>query len=334
MNMVVKVGVNGIGRIGRCCIRAWIESGRDDIEIVAINFRQNTAEKAHLIKYDSTHGTLKQDVTYDDDYITIGDKKIRIFNHSAPQDIPWSEMDVDVVLECTGVFKSHAQASLHLEGGAKKVLISAPSSDPDAMIVHGVNNEVYKKSDQVISIGSCTTNCLAPVAKTLNDAIGIVSGFMTTIHAFTSDQNILDNGHKDLRRARTASASMIPASTGAAKALGVVLPELDGKLNGTAIRVPTQNVSFVDLTFVAPREVTAEEVNAAVKASAEGAMAGVLGYEDAPLVSIDFNGDARSSIFDASQTFVQNGTLVRVGAWYDNEWGFSNRMLDLAKFVG
>ncbi len=332
--MAVKVGVNGIGRIGRCCIRAWIESGRDDIEIVAMNFRKNTAEKAHLLKYDSTHGTLNKDVTFDDEYLTIDGKKIRTFHNADPADIPWSKADVDVVLECTGVFRTHEAASAHLGGSVKKVLISAPSPDADAMIVHGVNNEVYKASDQIISIGSCTTNCLAPVAKILDEEIGIVNGFMTTIHAFTSDQNILDNGHKDLRRARTASASMIPASTGAAKALGKVLPNLDGKVDGTAMRVPTQNVSFVDLTFTAARNTSVEEINGLMKNYAEGTLKGILEYNDAPLVSIDFNHNPNSSIFDADQTYVQGGTCVRIGAWYDNEWGFSNRMLDLAKFVG
>lgn len=333
--MTVKIGITGLGRIGRCVIRSWIESGRDDVEVVAVNYRQNTPEKVHLLQYDSTHGTLSQQVTAEgDEAIVIGDKRIKVLNYSNPADIPWGDVGVDVVLECTGVFKKHADASKHLIGGAKKVLISAPSPDPDSMVVYGVNNEVVKPEHQVISIGSCTTNCLAPVAKILNDEFGIVAGFMTTVHAYTNDQNVLDGGHKDLRRARTCAASMIPTSTGAAKALGQVLPELDGKLDGTAVRVPTPNVSLVDLAFTAEKSTSVEAINAAIKSASQGKMKGVLGYNEAPLVSIDFNHNPHSSVFDATQTYKVGDNLYRVATWYDNEWGFSCRMLDVAALVG
>jgi len=333
--VTVKIGITGLGRIGRCVIRSWIESGRDDVEVVAVNYRQNTPEKVHLLQYDSTHGTLSQQVTAEgDEAIVIGDKRIKVLNYSNPADIPWGDVGVDVVLECTGVFKKHADASKHLIGGAKKVLISAPSPDPDSMVVYGVNNEVVKPEHQVISIGSCTTNCLAPVAKILNDEFGIVAGFMTTVHAYTNDQNVLDGGHKDLRRARTCAASMIPTSTGAAKALGQVLPELDGKLDGTAVRVPTPNVSLVDLAFTAEKSTSVEAINAAIKSASQGKMKGVLGYNEAPLVSIDFNHNPHSSVFDATQTYKVGDNLYRVATWYDNEWGFSCRMLDVAALVG
>ncbi len=332
--MAVKIAVNGLGRIGRCVIRSVIESGRTDVELVAVNFRKNWEEKAHLLKYDSTHGTFDAEISGDDDKLVINGKEIRTFHASNPEDINWSEAGVDVVLECTGVFKTHADASRHLGGSVKKVLISAPSPDADSMVVYGVNNDAVKDDHTVVSIGSCTTNCLAPVAKVLNDALGIENGFMTTVHAFTSDQNILDNGHKDLRRARTASASMIPTSTGAAKAIGKVIPELSGKIDGTAMRVPTQNVSFVDLAFNAGRDTTVEEINALLKEAAEGPLKGVLGYNDLPLVSIDFNHNPNSSIFDGTQTYVVGGRMCRVAAWYDNEWGFSCRMLDMAALVG
>jgi len=332
--MTVKIAVNGLGRIGRCVVRALIESRRDDIELVAVNFRKDWEEKVHLLKYDSTHGTFNADVSGNEDNLIINGKKIAIFNESNPEDIAWSKAGVDVVLECTGVFKKHVDASKHLIGGAKKVLISAPSPDPDSMIVYGVNNDVVKPDHKIISIGSCTTNCLAPVVKVLSDRIGIDKGFMTTIHAFTSDQNILDNNHRDLRRARTATASMIPASTGAAKALGIILPELAGKIDGTAVRVPIQNVSFVDLTFDASKNTSVEEINNALKEVSENEMKGVLGFNTDPLVSIDFNHSTESSVFDATQTYVVEDRFCRVAAWYDNEWGFSNRMLDIAALVG
>ncbi len=332
--MAVRIGVNGIGRIGRCVIREWFESGRTDVEIVAMNFRQNPEQKALFLKYDSTHGRLNADVTFDNDSITMGNRKIRTFHGNTPAEIMWQDAGVDVVLECTGVFTKREAAAGHLKGGVKKVLVSAPSPDADSTIVYKVNNAALKPEHQVISVGSCTTNCLAPVAKVLNDGIGIESGFMTTIHAFTNDQNLLDNNHKDNRRARTAGASMIPTTTGAAKALGIVLPELKGKLDGTSIRVPVQNVSLVDLTFSAARDTSVEEINVLIRKASEGAMKGVLGYNTMPLVSVDFNHTTESSIFDATQTYVVGGGFVRVAAWYDNEWGFSTRMLDVAGLAG
>ncbi len=332
--MTVRVGITGFGRIGRCVLRAWADSNRTDVEIVALNYRKNTEEKLHLLKYDSTHGTFRGDIHADGDNFFVNGKPLKIFHGHTPEEINWVDAGVDVVLECTGVFRDKAGAGGHLKGGAKKVLVSAPSPDADSTIVFGVNNQAAKPSDTVISVGSCTTNCLAPVAKVLNDGVGIETGFMTTVHAYTSDQNLLDNGHKDLRRARSAGLSMIPTSTGAAKALGLVLPELKGKLDGVAVRVPTPNVSLVDLTFVAKRETTKEEIHQLIRSAANGSMKGVLGVCDEPLVSCDFNGNPHSSIFDESQTYVQNGTLVRVAAWYDNEWGFSNRMLDVAALVG
>jgi len=332
--MTVKIAVNGLGRIGRCVIRSLIESGREDIEIVAVNFRKDWQEKVHLLKYDSTHGTFKADVSGNEDNLIINGKEIAIFNESNPENIAWEKAGVDVVLECTGVFKKHVDASKHLIGGAKKVLISAPSPDPDSMIVYGVNNDVVKDDHKIISIGSCTTNCLAPVVKVISDKIGIDKGFMTTIHAFTSDQNILDNNHRDLRRGRTATASMIPASTGAAKALGIILPELAGKIDGTAVRVPIQNVSFVDFTFDSSKNTSVEEINEALKQVSQNEMKGVLGFNTDPLVSIDFNHSTESSVFDATQTYVVEDRFCRVAAWYDNEWGFSNRMLDVAALVG
>jgi glyceraldehyde 3-phosphate dehydrogenase len=332
--MTVKIGINGLGRIGRCVLRAFLESGRTDIEIVAVNFRGNTSDRLHLIKYDSTHGTLKMDVSGDENFLQIGKHKIKRFNQSNPAEINWKEANVDVVLECTGEFNKRSEAAGHLAGGAKSVVISAPAPDADATIVIGVNNNILKPEHKVISIGSCTTNCLALIAKILHDAFGIEQGYMTTIHAFTSDQNILDNSHRDLRRARTATSSMIPTSTGAAKTIGLIIPELKGKLDGVAIRVPVPNVSLVDLSFNTTKDVTAESINHLVKSFAEGALKGILGYCTEPLVSIDFNKDSRSSIFDATQTCVMGKTFARIAAWYDNEWGFSNRMLDAAKLVG
>jgi len=332
--MAVKVAINGLGRIGRCILRHWAESGRSDVEIVAVNASGPIEKHIHLLKYDSVHGVFKGDISGTEDSLTINGKTLKRFADRNPENIPWGDAGVDIVLECTGVFKKHKEASLHLKGGAKKVVISAPSSDPDAMIVYGVNNEVLKDSDNIISIGSCTTNCLAPVAKVLNDLVGIESGFMTTIHSYTNDQNIMDASHEDLRRARAGALSMIPTSTGAAKAIGMVLPELEGKLDGTAIRVPTPNVSMVDLTFTSSKETSDSEINAAIKKAAEGAMKGVLKYTEEELVSIDFVGDPHSSIFDATQTKVVNGKFCRIAAWYDNEWGFSVRMLDIAAMLG
>ncbi len=331
---MVNIGINGLGRIGRCVIRAWLESGREDVNITAVNFRRNTQEKAHLLKYDSSHGVFKDKVTFDDNHIHMGNTSIHVFHNDDPANIPWREADVDIVLECTGVFKSHADASAHLKGGAKKVLISAPSPDPDAMVVYGVNNDVVQPEHQIISVGSCTTNCLAPIVKVLDETVGIESGFMTTIHAYTSDQNLLDNNHKDLRRARAAALSMIPTSTGAAKAIGKVMPHLNGKLDGVAVRVPTPNVSFVDLTFNAKQAASEEAIHAAMQQAADGELKDVLEVCEAPLVSIDFNGNPHSSIFDATQTKMLGDKLVRVAGWYDNEWGFSNRMLDVAKLAG
>lgn len=328
--MAVRVGINGLGRIGRCVLRSYIESKRTDIEVVAVNFRTTSETKAHLIKYDSTHGTLNAEIKYDDNSLTIDGKKIHRFKGNSPSEINWKEAGVDMVLECTGVFTKRADAAKHFDGGAKKVIISAPSNDSDAMIVLGVNDDKLKKEHQIISIGSCTTNCLAPVAKVLNEAIGIESGFMTTVHAFTSDQNLLDNNHKDLRRARTATASMIPTSTGAAKSIGKVLPELEGKLDGVAVRVPTQNVSLVDFVFNAGRNTSKDEINEIMRKAAAGKMKGILDICNEPLVSIDFSKNPHSSIFDTTQTVVLKDKLCRIAAWYDNEWAFSVRMLDVA----
>ncbi len=332
--MTIRIGINGLGRIGRCVVRAWAEYNREDVEIVAINFRGKTDEKMHLLKYDSAHGTFNADISSNENEVIINGKNIKIFHESDPTKIKWSDVGVDVVLECTGVFKSKKDAGLHLGGSVKKVLVSAPSPDADSTIVYGVNNSAYSLSDEIISVGSCTTNCLAPVAKVLHDAIGIKSGFMTTIHAYTSDQNLLDNNHKDLRRARAATLSMIPTSTGAAKALAIVIPELKGKLDGTAIRVPTPNVSFVDLTFNAAKDTSVEIINNLMLEASHGLMKTILEVNEKPLVSIDFNHNPHSSIFDATQTYVLEKRLCRVAAWYDNEWGFSVRMLDVAALVG
>jgi glyceraldehyde 3-phosphate dehydrogenase len=327
--MAIKVAINGYGRIGRNVLRALYEAGRtDEIQIVAINDLGDANTNAHLTKYDTAHGTFNADVSIDGEYMVVNGDKIKVLADRNPANLPWSELGVDVVYECTGFFASKEKASAHLQGGAKKVIISAPGgADVDATVVYGVNHDVLKSSDVVISNASCTTNCLAPIAKPLNDAIGIEKGLMTTIHAFTNDQVLTDVYHSDLRRARSATQSMIPTSTGAAKAVGLVLPELAGKLDGFAMRVPTINVSVVDLSFVASRETTAEEVNGILQEAANGALKGVLGYNEAPLVSIDFNHNTNSSVFDSTQTKV-NGNLVKVLSWYDNEWGFSNRMLD------
>ena len=328
--MAVRVAINGFGRIGRLVMRAIIESRRNDLEVVAINDLGPVETSAHLLKYDSIHGPLPTDVTVDGDTIDVGHGPIRVTAEREPDKLPWKDLGVDVALECTGLFNDRQAAARHIEAGAGKVLISAPAKDADLTVVYGVNQHLLGKDHKVVSNASCTTNCLAPVAQVLNQAVGIDKGFMTTIHSYTGDQRMVDTLHPDLRRARAAAVSMIPASTGAARAVGLVLPELDGKLDGTAVRVPTPNVSLIDLTFVAKRETTVEEVNNAVVEAAEGRLKGVLGTVDLPLVSIDFNHNPLSSVFDLTQTQVVDGTFVRVLSWYDNEWGFSNRMSDTA----
>lgn len=331
--MTIKVAINGYGRIGRNILRAHYESGeRRDVEIVAINDLGDIETNVHLTRYDTTHGRFAFDVEADGADMVINGDKIRVLAERNPEALPWAELGVDVVLECTGVFRNKEQAGKHLTAGAKKVIISAPASgDIDATIVYGVNHGVLTAEDTVISNASCTTNCLAPIAKVLNDSVGIETGLMTTIHAYTNDQVLTDVYHKDLRRARSATQSMIPTKTGAAAAVGLVLPELAGKLDGFAMRVPTINVSVVDLTFTANRETSVEEVNQLLKTAAEGSMDEILGYNTQPLVSVDFNHNAHSSVFDATQTRVsENGKLVKVLSWYDNEWGFSCRMLDTA----
>ncbi len=329
--MTIKVAINGLGRIGRCIIRAISEYNYNDIEIVAVNGGSGDAKThAHLLKYDSLHGFFPH-VEAGENALIINGKKIPLLSERDPAKLPWKDLKVDIVLECTGAFKGKDDAYGHIKAGAKKVIISAPAEKVDATIVFGVNNSALKKAHEVISIGSCTTNCLAPVAKVLNDAIGIERGYMTTIHSYTNDQVILDGKHKDLRRARAAAMSIIPTSTGAAKALGLVLPELEGKLDGTAIRVPTPNVSMIDLSFVPKRKISKDEVNAALKTQATGAMKNVLEYNEEPLVSTDFNHNPHSSIFDSTLTKVIDGNLVRIASWYDNEWGFSVRMLDVAR---
>jgi len=330
--MAVKVAINGFGRIGRNVLRAIVESGRTDIEVIAINDLGPVETNAHLLRYDSVHGRFPSPVTVRGSTIDAGRGPIEVTALRNPADLPWA--DVDVVLECTGIFTSKEKCLPHLQNGSSRVLVSAPASGADATIVYGVNHDSLGAGDIVVSNASCTTNCLAPVAKVLNDAIGINKGFMTTIHSYTGDQPSLDTLHGDLYRARAAAVSMIPTSTGAAKAVGLVLPELDGKLDGVAIRVPTPNVSAVDLVFEAARATSADEVNAAIRAAADGPLAGVLGYTDEKLVSIDMNHDPHSSVFHTDQTKVMDGTMVRILSWYDNEWGFSNRMADTAVAIG
>ncbi|MFN7835208.1 MAG: type I glyceraldehyde-3-phosphate dehydrogenase [Burkholderiaceae bacterium] len=327
--MTIRVAINGYGRIGRNTLRAHYEGGKQhDIEIVAINDLGDPRTNAHLTQYDTAHGRFPGTVAVDGDCIVVNGDRIRVLANRNPAELPWGELGVDVVLECTGFFTSKEKASAHLKAGAKKVIISAPGGkDVDATIVYGVNHHVLKASDTVISNASCTTNCLAPLVQPLHHAIGLETGLMTTIHAYTNDQVLTDVYHEDLRRARSATMSMIPTKTGAAAAVGLVLPELNGKLDGFAIRVPTINVSLVDLSFIATRDTTVDEVNGLLKAAAEGALKGVLTYNDAPLVSVDFNHNPASSNFDATLTKV-SGRLVKVSSWYDNEWGFSNRMLD------
>jgi glyceraldehyde 3-phosphate dehydrogenase len=330
--MSVKVAINGFGRIGRNVLRAIIESGRTDIEVVAINDLGPVETNAHLLRFDSVHGRFPATVTTTETSIDVGRGLIRVTAIRNPAELPWA--DVDVVLECTGIFTSKDACQAHLDNGSSRVLISAPGKDADKTIVFGVNDASLTSDDLVVSNASCTTNCLAPVAKVLNDSVGITKGFMTTIHSYTGDQPTLDTMHKDLYRARAAALSMIPTSTGAAKAVGLVLPELDGKLDGVAIRVPTPNVSVVDMTFESSRPTTVEEVNAAIIAAAGGPLKGILAYTDLPLVSTDFNHDPHSSTFHLDQTKVLDGNMVRILSWYDNEWGFSNRMSDTAVAMG
>ncbi|SNX70128.1 glyceraldehyde-3-phosphate dehydrogenase (NAD+) [Cereibacter ovatus] len=330
--MTVKVAINGFGRIGRNVLRAIIESGRTDIEVVAINDLGPVETNAHLLRFDSVHGRFPATVTTGADWIDVGRGPIKVTAIRNPAELPWA--DVDVAMECTGIFTTKEKAAAHLQNGSKRVLVSAPCDGADKTIVFGVNHATLTAEDMVVSNASCTTNCLSPVAKALNDAIGITKGFMTTIHSYTGDQPTLDTMHKDLYRARAAALSMIPTSTGAAKAVGLVLPELKGKLDGVAIRVPTPNVSVVDLVFEAARDTTVEEVNAAIEAAADGPLKGVLGYTKQPNVSSDFNHDPHSSVFHMDQTKVMEGRMVRILSWYDNEWGFSNRMADTAVAMG
>lgn len=330
--MTVKVAINGFGRIGRNVLRAIIESGRTDIEVVAINDLGPVETNAHLIRFDSVHGRFPGEVTTTETTIDVGRGPIEVTAIRNPAELPWD--GVDIALECTGIFTDREKAAIHLENGSKRVLVSAPSKGADKTIVYGVNHDSLTADDLVVSNASCTTNCLAPVAKVLHDAIGIEKGFMTTIHSYTGDQPTLDTMHKDLYRARAAAMSMIPTSTGAAKAVGLVLPSLNGKLDGVAIRVPTPNVSVVDLTFTAARATTVEEINDAIRAAASGPLKGVLGATDQPNVSIDFNHDPHSSTFALDQTKVMDGTMCRILSWYDNEWGFSNRMADTAVAMG
>lgn len=326
----LRVAINGFGRIGRLVLRAALESKRDDIEFVAVNDLAPAEQNAYLLQYDSVHGKLPMDVKLDGQYIIVGNQKIKCLAEKDPTKMPWREMNVDVVMECTGIFTAADKARVHLDAGAKRVLVSAPSAGADATIVYGVNQDTLKPTDMIVSNASCTTNCLAPVARVLDDTFGIVSGWMTTVHAYTGDQQLLDKNHKDFRRARAANLSMIPTSTGAAKAIGLVLPRLAGKLDGMAIRVPTPDVSVVELVVNLERAATVDAVNDAMRA----AKSETFGYNELPLVSIDFTHDAHSSIFDAAQTKVLGDKLVHVTAWYDNEWGFSNRMCDTAVAMG
>jgi len=328
--MAVRVAINGFGRIGRNILRAIYESKRTDIEVVAINDLGPVETNAHLLRFDSVHGRFPGEVTVEGDSIDLGRGKIKVTAVRDPSALPWKDLGIDIAMECTGIFSAKAKASAHLTAGAKRVLVSAPSDGADATIVYGVNHDKLSRDHLVVSNGSCTTNCLAPVAKVLNDTVGIETGFMTTIHAYTGDQPTLDTMHSDLYRGRAAALSMIPTSTGAAKAIGLVLPELQGKLDGVAIRVPTPNVSVIDLKIVAKKNTTKEEINEAVKRAAAQELKGILGTTSHPNVSIDFNHDAHSSTFAFDQTKVQGGNLVRVLSWYDNEWGFSNRMADTA----
>jgi len=332
--MTTRIAINGFGRIGRCVLRALIENSEkySDLEIVALNDPTPLATNAHLLKYDSVHGKFNADIKVENDSLVINGKTIKVFALRNIEDLPWKDLNIDIVMESTGLFRTTETAGKHLTSGAKKVMISAPAKSDDVKtIVLGVNDEQLQSSDTMISIGSCTTNCLAPVVKVLDSALGLVKGHMTTIHSYTNDQSVVDSSHSDLRRARAAAVSMIPTSTGAAKAVGLVLPQIKGKIDGCAIRVPTPNVSFVDLSFESKKETTIEEVNNLIKKAVQGELKGILDYTDEPLVSIDFTHNCHSSIFDVSQTKVVGNNFIRIGSWYDNEWGFSNRMLDIAK---
>jgi glyceraldehyde 3-phosphate dehydrogenase len=328
--MSVKIAISGFGRIGRNILRAIAESGRKDVQIVAINDLFPAKDSAHLFKYDSVHGRFPGSVKLEGDMLDVGMGPIKVLMERDPKKLPWKDLGIDIVMESTGVFTDREKAAMHLEAGAKRVLVSAPSKGADLTVVYGVNHDKLKAEHKVVSNASCTTNCLAPVAKVLNELCGIKSGFMTTIHAYTNDQNVLDQAHKDPRRARAAALNMIPTSTGAASAVGLVLPELKGKLDGTSVRVPTPNVSLVDLKFIPGRETTVEEINKAMQHAAAHELKGILGVTDEPLVSSDFNHNPASSTFDLTGTHVVDGKLVRVMSWYDNEWGFSNRMADTA----
>src|ERR671939_1225806 len=328
--MTVRVAINGFGRIGRNVLRAIVESGRKDIEVVAVNDLGPVETNAHLLRFDSVHGRFPSEVGVEGDSLVVDGHKIKVTAIKNPAELPHRELKVDIALECTGIFTAKDKAKAHLDAGAKRVIVSAPADGADLTVVYGVNHDKLTKDHIVVSNASCTTNCLAPVAKVLHDAVGIEKGFMTTVHSYTNDQPTLDQVHKDLYRARAAALSMIPTSTGAAKAVGLVLPELKGKLDGISIRVPTANVSVVDFKFIAKRATTKDEVNEAVKRAADQQLKGILGYTNAPNVSTDFNHDAHSSVFALDQTKVMDGTLVRVMSWYDNEWGFSNRMADTA----
>jgi glyceraldehyde 3-phosphate dehydrogenase len=333
--MTVRVAINGFGRIGRLVFRALAESGRTDVTVVGINDLGSAEDNAHLLKYDSVHGVFPGDIRVEGDTLYVNKlPPIKVTAERDPTKLPWKELGVDVALECTGIFTARPKAALHLEAGAKRVLVSAPADGADLTVVYGVNHGLLKPEHQVISNGSCTTNCLAPVAKVLNDLAGIKHGFMTTVHSYTGDQNLVDTLHKDRRRARAGALSMIPSSTGAAKAIGLVIPELNGKLDGVSVRVPTPNVSMIDLKVVTNRSVTKEEIHEAMTAAANGPLKGVLAVEKEELVSMDFNHNPASSTFDLTQTKVIDGTLVRVLSWYDNEWGFSNRMSDTAALIG
>src|ERR1700716_2773724 len=332
--MSVRVAINGFGRIGRNVLRAIAEAGRTDIDVVALNDLAPAETNAHLLRFDSIHGRFHGEVKVEGDTIDCGFGPIKVTAIRTPAELPWKALGIDIALECTGLFASKEKAKAHLDAGAKRVLISAPADNADLTVVYGVNHDKLTRDHVVVSNASCTTNCLAPVAKVLNDAVGIEHGFMTTIHAYTGDQPTLDTMHKDLYRGRAAALSMIPTSTGAAKAVGLVLPELNGKLDGVAIRVPTPNVSVVDFKFVAKRATSKDETNGAIKRASEQQLKGILGYTNEPNVSGDFNHDPHSSVFHMDQTKVMDGTLVRVMSWYDNEWGFSNRMADTAVAMG
>ncbi|PPR77671.1 MAG: Glyceraldehyde-3-phosphate dehydrogenase 1 [Alphaproteobacteria bacterium MarineAlpha2_Bin1] len=332
--MVTRIAINGFGRIGRLVLRAIQESNRKDLKVIAINDLGSAESNAHLFRYDSNHGKFKDEIKVSQNSFIIGSNQIKVFSERDPKNLPWKKLRIDILLECTGIFTKRVDAIKHISAGAKKVLISAPASDEDLTVVYGVNHKKIKKNMKVISNASCTTNCLAPVAQVLNNSIGINYGYMTTIHAYTGDQNIQDTLHSDLRRARGAAQSMIPTSTGAAKAVGLVLPELKGKLDGTAIRVPTANVSLIDFKFLAKRNTSIDEIHHAINKASKSSLKGILEVSDKPLVSCDFNHTAASSTFDLTQTQVMGKRLCRVLSWYDNEWGFSNRMLDTATMMG